>query len=148
MKTYFMLDSMHSKTNGTEGNFKTNTEMRSSTNEKYSSSAKIFELQVALPRFLDSPPLLFFIFLSTTLSRKSLSCPMPRSALCFLYFRPILQTSLRNVLSILHISLPSPPKNGNATHSRVANGGLQICPSSIEFMSVRNMNTRVKRKCA
>ena len=25
--------------------------------------------------------------------------------------------------------------------------GLQICPSSIEFMSVTNMNNEVKRKC-
>ena len=25
--------------------------------------------------------------------------------------------------------------------------GLQICPSSIEFMSVMNMNNEVKRKC-
>ena len=25
--------------------------------------------------------------------------------------------------------------------------GLQICPSLVEFTSVRNMNTRVKRKC-
>ena len=25
--------------------------------------------------------------------------------------------------------------------------GLQICPSSVEFTSVRNINTRVKRKC-
>ena len=27
------------------------------------------------------------------------------------------------------------------------NGGSQICPSSVEFTSVRNMNTEVKRKC-
>ena len=27
------------------------------------------------------------------------------------------------------------------------NGGLQICPSLVEFTSVRNMNTKVKRKC-
>ena len=26
-------------------------------------------------------------------------------------------------------------------------GGLQICPSSVEFTNVRNMNTRAKRKC-
>ena len=29
---------------------------------------------------------------------------------------------------------------------KALNGGLQICPSSVEFMSVRNMNTGVKRK--
>ena len=27
------------------------------------------------------------------------------------------------------------------------NGGLQICPSSVKFTSVRNTNTEVKRKC-
>ena len=27
------------------------------------------------------------------------------------------------------------------------NGGLQICPSSVELTSVRNMNTGMKRKC-
>ena len=26
-------------------------------------------------------------------------------------------------------------------------GGLQICPSSVEFTSAKNMNTEVKRKC-
>ena len=51
------------KTSGTEGKFKTNTEMRSSTNEKQSSSTRILEFQATLcfdskksPPFALSPP--------------------------------------------------------------------------------------------
>ena len=34
-----------------------------------------------------------------------------------------------------------------AKNSSSPGGGLQICPSSVELTSVRNMNTRVKSKC-
>ena len=38
-------------------------------------------------------------------------------------------------------------KNNNNNKTKHFWGGLQICPSSVEFTSARNMNTRVKRKC-
>ena len=42
-----------------------------------------------------------------------------------------------------HASLPQKSSNGY----RPKNEGLQICSSSVEITSIRNMNTEVKRKC-
>ena len=50
------------------------------------------------------------------------------------------------VLSLVFLTqLRSPKKNHKK--SPVPRGGLQICPSSVEFTSARNMNTGMKRKC-
>ena len=76
-------------------------------------------------------PQLYFFFLSVPFGHQNSSC-MP----CFSF------TS----------SLIWPPKTAHSRggkkkkHSSIR-GGLQICPSSVEFTSVRNINTGVKRKC-
>ena len=71
---------------------------------------------------------------TTTMARWSWLCHMSHAC-----------SSYRNRPPLPSIEMPNSPevvKKNHLVHKR----GLQICPSSVEFMSIRNMNTRMKIK--
>ena len=94
------------------------------------------KLPCSFSSFLQRSPLLPFFLLS----RLSSSTPSP--TLCSLsnLAAPIslIPGVVRRVIMI---------EKKNHPKKTFLGGGLQICPSSVEFTSVKNMNTRVKSKC-
>ena len=106
---------------------------------------------------LSGTPSLFFF----PQIRKSRTCsPLPSFfSFSFFFCSCLLQQASRCLLPSAALLCPSPSpisrlkkkkktkKQRNSPLLRSLRGGLQICPSSVEFTSARNMNTGMKRKC-